>query len=241
MSNFDPENFIYDLSEQLQSMEYYEVDQSFNSFVSIFNKVLQNYAPLRKRTKKEIKIKSKPWMTDIILRSIKKKTKLHKNYIRTRKLSDHNKYKKHCRILTRDIEKAKQKHYNNKIKHASKSSKLIWKTVNEIVDIKGKKENQLKNIQLGDNTTTSDQQEIVEILNKFFVSVGSSNNQLNLSFTPSYSHIPVQKNSFFLKPISIYELKSHIKAMNASKSVRPGDPPIKFIKIACDVIALLIG
>ena len=29
--------------------------------------------------------------------------------------------------------------------------------------------------------------------------------------------------------------------MKASKSVRPGDPPIKFIKIACDVIAPVLA
>ena len=53
----------------------------------------------------------------------------------------------------------------------------------------------------------------------------------------SYSHIPRTKNSFFIRPFKIYEIKTHIKGLDTSKSVRPGDPPIKFLKMACDVIA----
>ena len=169
------------------------------------------------------------------------KSCLYANFIKTKKPSDHAKYKKHSNILTRTKEVAKRKYYDNKIRYSTKSSKLIWQTVNEIVNLKENKKNLISNIKCEDGTLTSDTQKIAETLNNFFVNVGSKQHFPKIQHTfNKHSHIPVQKNSIFFKPFSTYEVKRHIKEMKTSKSVRPGDPPIKFIKIACDVFYLFL-
>ena len=207
MSSFNVENFLADLSCKLESVEYYEVDECFDSFIAIFSQVIDDHAPMRERTKKEVKLKRRPWITNTILKSIKLKNKLYKKFIKTKKDSDYRKYKQRCNILTRDKEKAKRKYYDNKIKYSTKNSKLTWQTINEIVSLKKKQKNELKSLKECDGTLTSDPQKMARILNQFFTSIGNNISTTDNSYSPN---IPYQKNSFFLKPFSIYEVKKWI-------------------------------
>lgn len=134
-------------------------------------------------------------------------------------------------------EKAKKGYYEMKMKYASKNSKLTWQAVNDIVNVNAKHKNEVKNLESSKETLTSDPFEIAEIFNKFFCSIGNNTTRPTSSDNSFLSHIPRVKNSFFLKPFSEFDVKRFIKELISSKSVRPDDPPIKFIKIACEVIA----
>ena len=66
-SKFDQENLILDyLSvdwENLVKSNSGNVDQSFVSFLTKFNLILDLYAPLKKISKQKLKFRNKPWMT----------------------------------------------------------------------------------------------------------------------------------------------------------------------------------
>ena len=53
-----------------------DVNQSLESLLTITNSLLDKHAPMKQITKKEIKTKSKPWITKGILTSINKKYKI---------------------------------------------------------------------------------------------------------------------------------------------------------------------
>ena len=53
-------------------------------FVSIFNKIVNKYAPLRSATRKEKRRFNKPWLTNGILNSIKYKHRLYAKFIKTK-------------------------------------------------------------------------------------------------------------------------------------------------------------
>ena len=46
--------------------------------------LLDIYAPIRKLTKAELKLKSKPWLTKGIMTSIEKKKKIYKKFIKAK-------------------------------------------------------------------------------------------------------------------------------------------------------------
>ena len=50
-----------------------EIDTSFNNSLLTFNNLLQQHAPLKKLSSKEIQTLKKPWITTGILKSIDKK------------------------------------------------------------------------------------------------------------------------------------------------------------------------
>ena len=78
--NFDAESFQKDLLDNLSIIGNGCGEEDENSlmrnFINIFNDTLNNHAPLRKQTRKERKLKSKPWLTKEILISLKHKNKL---------------------------------------------------------------------------------------------------------------------------------------------------------------------
>ena len=77
--NFDAESFQKDLLDNLSIIGNGCGEEDENSlmrnFINIFNDTLNNHAPLRKQTRKERKLKSKPWLTKEILISLKHKNK----------------------------------------------------------------------------------------------------------------------------------------------------------------------
>ena len=87
-SNFDQENFILDYL----SINWYEtlkteeqnIDYSAEIFLNKINKLLDNFAPLKRINKYKLKFKSKPWITPGLQKSISVKNKFLSDFIKKR-------------------------------------------------------------------------------------------------------------------------------------------------------------
>ena len=79
------------------------------------NEIIDNYAPLRKLSKKEIKQLSKPWITVGIRNSISKHDKLLRKFIKCkdvdRKNAIHREYKILCNEIVSLIRTSKKNNY----------------------------------------------------------------------------------------------------------------------------------
>ena len=60
-------------------------DFSFDTFLSIINKLLGEHAPLKKLSKREVALKQKPWITKKIQRKMIEQDKLFKKYCTSKK------------------------------------------------------------------------------------------------------------------------------------------------------------
>ena len=69
---FKPEDFIVDLSEELDRVDF-TLDLSsrgdFATFLQVFVNALNKHGPLRKKSRKEVRLGNKPWITKGILNS----------------------------------------------------------------------------------------------------------------------------------------------------------------------------
>ena len=84
LKNFDRENFLIDLVAldlTNNAMVENNGEKSLDNLLSKINELIDKYAPLRKVTKAEFKQTRKPWITNGILSSIKRKDKLFHRYI----------------------------------------------------------------------------------------------------------------------------------------------------------------
>ena len=117
---------------------------------------------------------------------------------------------------------------------------MAWTIINDIVKLKkhqGKSVNKVEDV---NGVEVTDPAKVSEIFNQYFVNVGE---KLSNSFPTNDNTRPLlhsQSNSFYLKPIAVHEVSSHIKKMDVSKSVRPGDPSIYFIKISNELISPIL-
>ena len=243
MKHFDSDSFITDLSHELGLIDLNkgnEINQIYNSFINTLMKVIDRHAPCVKLTRREIKLKHKPWVTKDVRKIIKQKNKFYRKSLKTGNPEDIKTYKKLSNSVIKLKEQLKRRHYDNVVKKSSKNSKLTWKTINDIVNLKQNKGAEIRIIEDTNGVEVSDPVKISNIFNKYFVGIGE---KLASSFPTQddiHPNLFSPKDSFKLKPITVYEVSNHIKNMDATKSVRPSDPPIKFLKIACPVIAPLI-
>ena len=79
MKNFCINDFLFDLYQQLsQSIHHNEnstVNSQFETFVDIFQTVVNNHAPLCNASRKQKRMRRKPWLTPGIYKSILTKIK----------------------------------------------------------------------------------------------------------------------------------------------------------------------
>ena len=68
-------------------------DKLFDSFYDKISEIVDLHVPVIQLSKKEMKIKSKPWMTPAIQISISKKNKLYKNYLKTKFVHYYTRFK----------------------------------------------------------------------------------------------------------------------------------------------------
>ena len=61
-----------------------DVDFSFGKFFETFNNLLQKHAPIKRFSNKDKKTMKKPWITKGILKSIERKNRIYRKYIRTK-------------------------------------------------------------------------------------------------------------------------------------------------------------
>ena len=65
LSHFQLESFLVDLSSQMNLLNISDsenINDLFDIFIDKFAKTVNNHAPLRKATRKESRLKSKPWL-----------------------------------------------------------------------------------------------------------------------------------------------------------------------------------
>ena len=135
--------------------------------LSCINKLLDKYAPFKKVTKKDLKRQSKPWITNGLLTSIKRKDKLFHLCVKTKneniRLGIHTEYKKLRNKLNELIELSKKNYYGKYFTEHSNNIKKNWIGIKEIVNIKPKDNNAASCIEIGNQVITDN----IDICNKF--------------------------------------------------------------------------
>ena len=81
LKRFQLECFLEDLSSQMNFLRVSDsenVNELFDTLVDKFAKVVNKYAPLKKASRRESKLKSKPWLFPGLLKCIKRKNGMFK-------------------------------------------------------------------------------------------------------------------------------------------------------------------
>lgn len=245
-NNFDMDQFLQDLSQELRPLREVETDDldiHTETFLSIFKNTLNIHAPLRKRSRKEQKLHSKPWITNGILKSIQNKNRLFKKCIKSNDKKDWDEYKSYRNQLTHIKQNAKKLYYQKLINTNKNNTALLWKTINNIINSKQLKFNTIPS-KMYANTTDKDcaqgPKAISNLFNKYFTNVGIK--LASKIKKPDNSNLPTSLianncKSFFLEPIGIEEIISHIRKLDPSKSTGLDGIPIKYVKMSTLIIA----
>ena len=110
VKNFEEEKYLQDLEEikNLDLMKYENVNNMYNAFHNKYIEIIDKNAPYKTLSKKESKLKLKPWITKGILQSIKTRGNYRKKYIRKQDSFWYERYRYYRNKINMLIKKSKK-------------------------------------------------------------------------------------------------------------------------------------
>ena len=111
-----------------------------NKYLSKIDSLLDTHAPFKKLNKKELKFLTKPWITQGLQNSIKKKNNIYSKFVKCKnkimkELHDNN-YKSYGNLLSALLKRAKEKYFTNFFNENIKDIKKTWKGIKALVSMK---------------------------------------------------------------------------------------------------------
>ncbi|XP_065575189.1 uncharacterized protein LOC136036789 [Artemia franciscana] len=216
-------NLLY-LNEWTAILECECPEISTALFLKYFRECLDEACPLRRIKIKNYTLPKKPWISRGLLHSISIKNKLFKISMSFPSTKNKEEFKKYKNVLTQLIRKAKARYFEKSFVEARGDQKHTWRLINSLLG-RSQKSSFPNEMLRGDGTFSSDKQEIVNLLNAHFVSIGektanashvSPNNNNNDLFK---DHMPPPSDkSMFLSPVTEIELKQIISKMKNGSS-----------------------
>ena len=212
-----------------------DTNKAFAAFFAKIEKLLDETAPIRKLTKKELGLKGKPWITGGLLTSMADRDKLYKEYTKEKKpitKSDiHARYKTKRNMILSLTRTSKKLHYHAFFQEHNSNIQKTWDGIRDLINVSKKSPLSIGKIIHGKDTFT-DNNGISNSLNDFFVSIGSTVDAkiptTDISFR-SYLGDKTQ-NSAFLHPCSKIEVAAIISNFGNSKSSGPFSIPTRILK-----------
>ena len=109
-----------------------------DSFYSRISDIITVHIPLIQLSKRELRMKSKPWITDALRVSINIKNKLFKKYISTKSAYYHTKFKLYRNKINHLLKVSKNNYYDNYFHVCMSDSKKVWKGIRQLVNLKSR-------------------------------------------------------------------------------------------------------
>jgi hypothetical protein len=158
---------------------------------------------------------SKPWLTEGLRQSIKNKNWLFRKYVKNHNDIDFNEYKKYRNKLHHILRIAERKHYQELILNNKNNLRKTWTIMKEVIN---KKKSSVKvDHFIHNNRKVTNNGEISNLFNEFFINIGKSLAQkIPLANQSALSYLGIPHNkSIFLQPATRNEV---IKLINDLKS-----------------------
>ena len=203
-----------------------DADLSYTNFYKKIEGILDEMAPYRKMTQKEIKLEQMPWITRGILVSMRVRDTLYKSWSREKDVQFKSQifdlYKRYRNMIVTLLRKSKANYYSHFFLQHQSNVKKTWDGIRNLINVSKKKNSSptklfYKNEEKVTNVT------MAESLNDFFVNIGSSV-EAKIPKSPKhfYSFLGSPNNkSIFLKPCTPTGILEIINSMKSSKSCGP--------------------
>ena len=233
-SNYNEENLL----EEVKSINWEDVlpvtddvNLSFDSFHQKISNVINNHVPIRRLTRREIKIRAKLWITKGLKVSIAIKNRLYKSYLKSKNDYYFSEYKTYRNKLKHLLLSSKKSYYDNYFIKNQNNIKETWKGIKQLITFRQSFTNVPTTLEVG-NSKLSNSQSIANAFNNYFATIGSNlANAIPTATNPfeNYLNAPIC-NSFLLFPTTATEIETEINGLNPTKSVGPFSIPIKILK-----------
>ena len=216
-------------------------DDSFEGFVSIIQHTIDKHAPLKHMSRKQKKIKRKPWITRNIYQIICLKNKMHRTHYIKGDAAMKLKYKKFSNKLTKIKTNAKEKYFAEELEKSKSNPRKTWEFLRSLIpSTTSNSNNNLPSQIIVNNCKITDKQKILNEFNEFFSTIGERAMAENFDSNDSgFAHFLRNKvkSSIYFDPPRINEVINLINSLNLSKGVGHDNIAPYFLRVASNILA----
>ena len=245
-SNFNSSEFCDDLHDALSAFFHqnkelndYNFNRRFRDFIEIVKSKIDKHAPLKKLTRKQRKLKCKPWITRGILTSIKRKQKLYISHFIKGDTDRQNVYKKYANKLTKIKFISKQMYYQDELNKSKNNAFKTWSVIKSLLSCSQNSSDQPELINQKGKVLT-DSQTISDSFNTYFSTIGLDlTTKFNGQDTNAYLEFLSTSNisSLFISPCTENEVIQQINSFKNNSSSGPDEISSRFLILAAEVLA----
>ena len=198
----------------------------YQSFYLKIEKLLDEMAPYRKMTKKEIRLEQRPWITQGLLISMSVRDKLYKRRALEKDEQVKNDtsvlYKRYRNLIVSLLKRSKQNYYEFFFIQNQSNAKKTWDGIRSLINVSKRKSLPTSKLIYKNKERTSNI-DMAESLNDFFVNIGASVEAKIPQSKKHFSSYLVNPNnkSIFVNPCTEYELRMIIGSLKSSKACGP--------------------
>ena len=227
LENFNQIDFTY-----LENSEL-DVNNKFDRFLKDLNTLTKQHAPIKRRSRKEMKLKDKPWINNRIHKMMRIRDKILQKLKKQQTPENLKLYKKFRNRVSNELKESKARYFHNYFSTNSQNMKKLWAGIKTIISHKSSTSSSINKIKGKNGNVTSDPSKMSNIFNDFYVNVADGITK-TIPLTPKSPLDYLSNrmcNSLFLTPVTLVEVNDLINILNPSKSVGPNSIPIKLLKI----------
>ena len=228
--NFNDDQFQHEYSlidwEKILQTNPDNINDTLDAFLNTLNNLIDKHAPLKKPSKNEKKRKHSPWISNGIIKSLKKRDKLYKEFIicpdPDKKVRLQNEYKTYRNTIVTLCRLSKTNYYQNFFAVQKNNLKKVWSGIKSLIGNKSKNSG-LPNTFKINNIYTSDPKNIADAFNKFYGTIAEKT-KLKIPKThkkfSDYLDSPCDKSIFF-SPTDEKEIFKLIMELDDKKASGP--------------------
>jgi hypothetical protein len=225
--NITPQT-IYLIKQRIQQTNWdylknIDIEHAYQSFTETLNKILDDIAPVTKTTVNVKILIRDPWMTKGLITSSNKSNTLYRKSVGKPKTDPtHNNYVVYRNKYNQLKRVAKQLYYAKLFEKYNNNAKMVWKTINSILNRSTDKTMITKAFTVNGNTIT-DPKNISDEFCKFFTNIGTIYAS-NIPPSNSQSDIYLKKKrlpntkSTYLSPMDYNEILKILQDLKPKKS-----------------------
>ena len=207
------------------------VNVSYDNLIKRISTIYDSCFPVKKKTTKFSN--NKPWITQGILKSIRKKNLLYKKFLKSPCEHNNNKFKYYRNKLNRVIKIAKRNHISNCIEQSKMDCKKTWKIINDLIKKNTCKQSLSSSFIQGD-IEISNPNVIANKFASYFTNIGNNLSKAIPATNKNFKSY-LDRNfvdSFFMNPTTPDEIKSITLSLKNNNSCGYDNINIKVIKAA---------
>ena len=210
-------------------------DEAFNKFFLIIEHLLNEMAPVHKLSKKESDLQKRPWITNGLLKSMKSRDQLYKDFTKekneSKKAELFSLYKRKRNLIISLIRSSKKDYFASYFEEHKSNIRKTWEGVRNLVKI-SKKSNIIPTHISHNNEIKTTNKEMAETMNDFFVNIGNMVEGKIPVCDKTFSSYLSNPNpdSIFLNPVDNDEIISFVNQLKPNKACGPNSIPNSILK-----------